>query len=125
MSFSCSAFILTVDITGQENTKGSIAFAIHKNQDGFPEKNSTAVYRNFISFNQIPHKVELPKGEYAISIYHDENNNKELDTNFVGIPKESFGFSNNAIGLMGPPSFEKAKIILNADKKIQIKFKSI
>jgi len=44
-----------------------------------------------------------------------------LDTNFIGIPKEPYAFSNNATGFMGPPSFKESKISLNADKTIAIK----
>lgn len=52
--------------------------------------------------------ADLPKGTYAISIYHDENENGDLDTNFMGIPEEPYAFSNDAPGRFGPPSFEAA-----------------
>lgn len=50
----------------------------------------------------------LKPGKYAVAVYHDENNNGDLDTNLVGIPNEAYGFSNNASGLFGPPAFEDA-----------------
>jgi uncharacterized protein (DUF2141 family) len=50
----------------------------------------------------------VPVGTYAISIIHDENENGELDSNFFGMPKEGFGFSNDAMGTFGPPDFTKA-----------------
>ncbi|MFZ5971098.1 MAG: DUF2141 domain-containing protein [Bacteroidota bacterium] len=56
----------------------------------------------------------IPAGTYAISIIHDENENGELDSNFFGIPKEGFGFSNDAMGSFGPPDFAKASFSLNA-----------
>jgi uncharacterized protein (DUF2141 family) len=52
----------------------------------------------------------LPPGQYGISVIHDENENGELDSNFMGIPKEGFGFGNNAMGMFGPPSFKEASI---------------
>ena len=52
----------------------------------------------------------LPFGEYAISVFHDENANEILDANFVKMPVEPYGFSNNARGRFGPPTFEDAKI---------------
>ena len=61
----------------------------------------------------------LPFGSYAVKVFHDENTNAELDTNFVGFPKEGFGFSNNAMGKFGPPSFEQARFDL-ATKKLRI-----
>jgi uncharacterized protein (DUF2141 family) len=68
----------------------------------------------------------LKPGKYAVSVVHDANNNKDLDKNKLGIPKEGFGFSNNVLGTMGPPSFERAQIDLTAEQKeldIDIKMK--
>ncbi len=76
------------------------------------------------NFTKHPLKAESPKamagtmkivfhdvnpGDYAISIFHDANENSVLDMNFIGIPKEGFGFSNDAMGTFGPPAFHKAK----------------
>jgi len=62
----------------------------------------------------------LKPGHYAVSTFHDENDNEKLDTNFFGIPKELYGFSNNAKGSLGPPSFDKARVKIEADKKLTI-----
>ena len=51
----------------------------------------------------------LGSGIYAVSIYHDENDNGKLDANFMGIPSEPYAFSNNAKGMFGPPSFEDCR----------------
>jgi len=51
----------------------------------------------------------LPHGEYAIAIFVDANGNGKMDKNFLGIPKEQYGFSNNVMGRMAAPSFEQAK----------------
>jgi uncharacterized protein (DUF2141 family) len=50
----------------------------------------------------------IEPGTYAIAVYHDENSNGKLDSNFIGIPREGVGFSNNAKGHMGPPKFDAA-----------------
>jgi len=63
---------------------------------------------------------EIPAGTYAIGFYIDANGNEKLDTNFIGIPKEEFGFSNNAMGAFSAPKFEAASFILVDHKKIQI-----
>lgn len=64
---------------------------------------------------------DLPAGEYAITLFHDVNGNHLLDKNFIGIPTEPYGFSNNARGLFGPPTFDAAKFVLNqTHQKIQI-----
>ena len=55
----------------------------------------------------------LPFGEYAIKLFHDENNNEELDKGLFGIPTEDYAFSNNASGSFGPASYEDAKFELS------------
>jgi len=57
----------------------------------------------------------LKAGEYAVSIIHDENDNGELDSNFMGIPKEGFAFGNNAAGMFGPPDFKQAKMKVESE----------
>ena len=62
----------------------------------------------------------LTNDKYAISYFHDENRNKELDTNVLGIPKEGFGFSNDAIGKFGPKDFSEWLFEVSGDTKIRI-----
>ena len=57
-----------------------------------------------------------------MKLFHDENENGELDTGFLGIPKEDYAFSNNASGVFGPPSYDKAKFELTADLTVEISF---
>jgi uncharacterized protein (DUF2141 family) len=61
---------------------------------------------------------DIPEGIYAVSFVHDENNNGKMDTNFMGIPNEDYGCSNNAKGFMGPPKWDDAKFELKTDHKI-------
>ncbi|MCF8413904.1 MAG: DUF2141 domain-containing protein, partial [Melioribacteraceae bacterium] len=61
----------------------------------------------------------LAFGEYAIKCYHDVNENRELDTNFFGIPSEDYGFSNNAPATFGPPSFEQAAFKFKSHNQIE------
>ncbi len=63
---------------------------------------------------------EIPDGTYAISAYHDENDNGKMDTKFFFIPKEPVGTSNNTKGKYGPPKFEDAKFSLNEDLTLKI-----
>ena len=76
---------------------------------GIVEKIEKGIYRG---------SLEIPAGTYAIGYYIDANENEKLDTNFVGIPKEEFGFSNNVMGTFGPPKFEAASFLLDQHKKI-------
>jgi uncharacterized protein (DUF2141 family) len=64
----------------------------------------------------------VPAGTYAISVIHDENNNSEFDTNFLGIPKEGYGASKNALPSLSMPSFkENAFVVSNLPVNILIK----
>jgi len=62
----------------------------------------------------------LANGDYAVSIIYDEDLNGKLDTNFLGIPTEKVGFSNNAKSGMGPASWEKAKFTLSPETNRQV-----
>ena len=64
--------------------------------------------------------VDLKKGTYAVKVLIDTNGNAGIDLDFFGLPKEQFGFSNNALGLFGAPKFDKASFEVNNDKKIII-----
>lgn len=59
--------------------------------------------------------IELEAGTYSIGFFIDKNDNEKLDTNFLGVPKEQFGFSNDAMGRFGPPSFEAASFTLDEE----------
>jgi uncharacterized protein (DUF2141 family) len=59
----------------------------------------------------------LRPGTYAVILFHDENENGRLDTNFWGVPIEPYGFSNDAQGSLGPPSFKKAAFTIAAEDK--------
>ncbi len=53
---------------------------------------------------------DIPPGTWAVLAYQDENENGQLDRNFMGIPKENYGFSRDAVGRFGPPEFDDAAI---------------
>ena len=65
-------------------------------------------------------EYELPAGQYAVGIFHDVNLNNKMDNNFLGLPKEQYGFSNNARALFGPPSYEDAAFELKGVTKQSI-----
>ena len=55
------------------------------------------------------------KGRYAVVVYHDENNNRKFDRNWVGLPTEGFGVSNNPSLFLAPPSFDEAAFEVDGD----------
>ena len=103
---------LKVKINGFKNNQGKVVIGLYNSEGNFLAKafkaTATGIKKNtaYIVFK------DVPKGDYAISLYHDENNNNELDKNFFGIPQEDYGCSNNAKGTMGPPKYTDAKFNL-------------
>ena len=65
----------------------------------------------------------IPHGEYAISLFVDSNGNKRIDKNFLGIPKEQYGFSNNVMGRMSAPTFNQAKFLVAGPTTQNIKLR--
>jgi len=59
------------------------------------------------------HFPELPAGSWAFAFFHDANGDGVLNTNFLGIPTEGYGFSNDASGTFGPPSFEEVVVVFD------------
>jgi uncharacterized protein (DUF2141 family) len=59
--------------------------------------------------------IALPPGKYAIALFQDTKGTGKLETNFLGKPKVPYGFSNNARGSFGPPSFDAAVFTVGAD----------
>jgi uncharacterized protein (DUF2141 family) len=113
-------YTLTVNVSGLESNKGKVLIALFNEKKQFL-KNRFKEGMTIINNKKITYVFEgIPKGEYAVSIFHDENDNDKMDTNFFGIPKEDYGCSNNARGFMGPPKYEDAKFHFTAHKTIQI-----
>jgi len=116
---------LSVKIEGLKSMKGNLLFGLYNNGSNFPDKKFALAGKVLpISSKTESFSFEnLKPGKYAVAIIHDEDKDGGLSTNFIGIPKEGFGFSNNVMGIMGPPSFEKAAVILSKDKLITIKLR--
>ena len=111
---------LEVEISGFSNNKGSAMVGLYNTKETFLKKGIKSV-KTIVKNKKTYAVFNIPKGEYAISMYHDENANGKLDANFVGMPKEGYGTSNDAKGFMGPPKYDDAKFILTSNKTIAIK----
>lgn len=111
-----SSFELVIE--GISDIKGEVRVAVFNSEKSYGEKENPlhAVVLKVKSDSVFWDEVELPYGEYAIAVYHDKNVNGKLDSNFLGIPKEAYGFSNNARGKFGPASWKDAHFRI--DKKI-------
>lgn len=108
---------LSIHISGISKIKGSLFIAIFRPTDDFPVfgKQFKGIVKEVKGKSQNYTFDDLPEGEYALAIYQDENRNKILDKNLLGIPTEIYGFSNNARRNFSAPSFQEAKFKLNKD----------
>jgi len=101
-----------VKILNIRNSTGTVACALYESADGFPnEFLSMATNVMIIKVRKSQARCDfedIPPGTYAMAVVHDENMNGKLDTNWLGIPTEGYGFSNDAKGILGAPSFSAA-----------------
>ena len=122
MNTSSDTHTLTVTINNIKNMEGSLKVGLYNNNGRFLEEGQT--------FQNISIEVEndsetfvfkdLPKGDYAISLYHDENSNGTCDRNFFGIPKEPYAFSNNFKPKFSAPTFADCQFELSSNQSIVI-----
>lgn len=117
---------LTVEVKNITSAKGKIMFALFTRPNGFPQQ-----VQNAFAVKSVPASkgkvlvsfTGIPSGTCAIAVYHDANNDGKLNTNALGIPKESYGFSNNARSMFSAPSFEEAGVVVNKAHIISIGLK--
>ena len=126
MSANADELIVRVDNIKET---GEIHFAIYDSAEAFEadrgEKGGAApgITRGTIEMvepGSVTYRYELPPGTYAVGIFHDANLNNRLDNYFFGVPRDQHGFSHNARGFMGPPSFEDTAFSLEGKTEIAI-----
>ena len=119
---------LTVEVNNIEKA-GEMHLAIYDDADVFENDNgdeggaAKGIINGVIEDVKIGtagYQFEIPDGIYAIGIFVDTNNNNKMDRNFLGIPKEQYGFSNNAKGSFGPPSFKDASFEITGALSLSI-----
>jgi uncharacterized protein (DUF2141 family) len=117
-------FTVHINVTQVPNDKGAVGCLLFASAAGFPNDDGKALMRTFaaIQGGKATCTFEgVPAGRYSVSVMHDENLNQKLDTNFLGMPKEAFGFSNHARpGTFGPPSWDAAAERFDAARDVAI-----
>ena len=103
---------LTVHIENLDNNDGKLLVGLYNEESQFLNETYQGIVAEIEDKKSTVTFKGVPKGVYAVSFVHDENNNGKMDTNFMGIPKEDYGCSNNATGFMGPPKWKDAKFQL-------------
>ena len=96
------------------------AFEADRGEKGGAAPGITQGTIEMVEPGSVTYRYELPPGTYAIGIFHDANLNNRLDNFFLGVPREQYGFSNNARGFMGPPSFDDAAFSVEGKTEISI-----
>lgn len=117
---------VTIALQGIKKPTGSIVLCLWSKDESFPDcESGKAVKRIVVPANATSARFEnVPAGTYAISAFHDANGNGKLDSNFLGLPLESVGMSNNP-KLNGPPRFKPARFKIAGSTKINIRFQSL
>jgi uncharacterized protein (DUF2141 family) len=122
-SGSKAKYVLTIKLTNIQNLRGHIELGLYKDSNKFPK-----IGQHFKMVRLKPTEKELSysfqnleEGEYALCLYHDEDNNGVCNRNFIGIPTESYAFSNNIRPKWSEPVFEDCVMYLNSNKTFKIK----
>lgn len=114
---------LTVTIDNIKSMEGTIEIGLYNKGEKFLEEgHALRVVSIKVKENSETILIkDLPKGTYAISLYHDKNSNGKCDRNFLGIPKEPYGFSNHFIPKFSAPTFKDCIFDLRSDHSMTIK----
>lgn len=106
-------------ITNVKQNGGKVVISLNSSEETFKKHVPDKVLILETPSTEIETVIEIPSGEYAFSIFQDLNNDEEINSNLIGIPKEPFGFSNYN-GKSAPGNFKKHKVIINQDSEITI-----
>ncbi len=115
---------LTVELNNVELKRGGvISIAVHSSEKTFPSCKDKSKYfkhkrypvsvNNTVCFN-------LPVGEYSLTVFQDTNDNNKIDKNFIGLPTEPYGISNDSLDSLGRPIYQGSVINLDKNKSVTI-----
>ena len=125
---AASAADLEVRLNGLDSDDGMVRVALHRQMPGvkFPDDAGVVAgaFRPAVKGSVRIVFPDLPAGDYAVTAFHDADGDGELASNPMGMPTESYGFSNDAHGFMGPPSFKAAAVTIGeGDAPVRIAVK--
>lgn len=104
---------LTIEVGDVKSADGTIKVALYT-AEGFLKKPVGVKSAQAAPGSVTLVLSDVPEGAYAFALFHDANGNGRMDRNAMGIPTENYAFSNNAMGMMGPPGFDSARIAVPA-----------
>lgn len=101
--------VIEIEIKNIDSPDGQLLIGLYDSEDNWLKKRRMSALGQITRGTSTVSFKNVPDGVYGVSLFHDENNNGKLDTNFLGIPKEATGSSNDAPANFGPPNWEDAK----------------
>jgi len=116
--------ILIIEIEGLTGNSGNVHIAVYDSDATWLSEDTvlerTVTIADALDGDLVRTELHLPLGTYAVTAFYDADNDDELDTNFLGQPREPVAMSNNAVGgKFGPPSYDDAAFVLGAEPLIQ------
>lgn len=127
LSSAVLAANVTLTIKGIPTNSGVIRLALFDNAEAFPDDEEKSVMKISLASEEdevFARLVNVPEATYALTVFHDANNNGILDRNFAGVPIEVYGFSNNVRGVLGAPTFKEASFkVGKTDQEMVIELK--
>lgn len=117
---------ITATVGKLRNTKGRVQCSLHATGKGFPGGKPMAIasVTKLGGTAAVCTFAAIPAGTYAIAVLHDQNNNGRLDTNWIGMPVEGYGASNNKLHRFSAPSFNESRFVVGtADVALAIRLK--
>jgi uncharacterized protein (DUF2141 family) len=115
---------LVIRITGLSSGKAPLRIAVFNSEESWLH-DASAVYKTVLDGESREPEWRIqsvPYGEYAVAVFQDENRDGKLNRNFLGIPREPYGFSSNARGSFGPAKWEDAKfVVTTATTELEMK----
>ena len=113
---------IQLEISGFNNTNGQLAIAVFNNSTAFESEEETYMDSILIiTDNEMIILIEdIDPGTYAINIFHDENKNHELDINWLGMPQEGFGFSNNPSIGFSAPTYDECNFMIEEGQTLGV-----
>ena len=120
--------VISVTIKDIKTSNGQILIGIYKDDVSFDKEiayKKVQAFKTKISNGTLVVEVKLEPGKYGISLMDDENFNGKMDYNFIGIPKEGFGFSNYYHTGLTKPKLKSFlfEVIENKNTKVEVKMK--
>lgn len=124
--FASSETSITIEITNIKHPKGTLRLGVFRAGNTFGSTYSKPDFGQMVTVTGKGIErtvINLPPGRYALALYHDMNDNWKLDKNFVGYPKEPYGFSNNYRPVFSGPNFEDCAFEVKENGNSYLKIK--